>query len=188
MPVFSEKIPRRGTAFTKLLGVLVLALAGWRYKGGLPDTNKFIGIVAPHSTNWDFIIAICVAFSLGVRISIMAKDSLLRGPWGALFRWLGAIPVDRSRRHGMVDQMVDIINSREKIIIMFAPEGTRKKVPKWKSGFYHIAHAAKLPIKLCYINYTKKEIGLGKMITPTGDLEADMEMMKSYYREQELVV
>ena len=176
--------PRGGNLFLRYLGKSVLLLAGWRLEGCLPEERKFIAIAAPHTTNWDFVIAVAVVFAFGVKISFVGKHTLFETPIGFFFRWFGGIPVDRTAQTGVVDQVVDVIKARDKIILVLAPEGTRKKVRKWKTGFYRIAHAANIPILLCSLDYQKKVVGLGTTILPTGDIDAELLAIQKYYTDR----
>jgi 1-acyl-sn-glycerol-3-phosphate acyltransferase len=163
------------------LSVLYLKIIGWRKEGDLPDIPQYVIIVAPHTSNWDFPIGLAFAFALKIRGYWLGKDSLFRWPFRGFFRWLGGIPIDRSRSSDVVAQMVQIFKERAKLTMVVAPEGTRKKVTYWKSGFYHIARGANVPIVLAFLDYLRKTGGIGPVLNLTGDIEADMESIRAFY-------
>jgi hypothetical protein len=158
-----------------------LKISGWRTEGRPPDIPKFVVIAAPHTTNWELPIALALAFAFRIKISWMGKDSLFRRPFGAFFRWLGGIPVDRTKSHGMVDQSIQAFHENERLVLVLAPEGTRSRTKYWRTGFYHIARGAAVPIVLGFIDYRRKVGGIGPMIIPTGDIETDMRTIGAFY-------
>ena len=182
IPSPGKSIPKRGNFLTRALGRLILAAFGWRFEGEVPDLNKFIIIVAPHTSNWDFVFGMGAVFALGVRAHWMGKHTLFKWPAGVLMRWLGGIPINRSTREGAVAKMTEEFRKREALVLVIAPEGTRRKVSNWKTGFYHIACTADVPITPGFIDYGKKTLGLGPLFTPTGNLDADMEKIQAFYR------
>jgi 1-acyl-sn-glycerol-3-phosphate acyltransferase len=163
------------------LSVLYLKIIGWRKVGNLPDIPQYVIIVAPHTSNWDFPIGLAFAFALKIRGYWLGKDSLFRWPFRGFFRWLGGIPIDRSRSSDVVAQMVQVFKERAKLTMVVAPEGTRKKVTYWKSGFYHIARGANVPIVLAFLDYLRKAGGIGPVLNLSGDIEADMESIRAFY-------
>ncbi|HHO76720.1 MAG TPA: glycerol acyltransferase [Deltaproteobacteria bacterium] len=158
-----------------------LKVFGWKYEGLVPDLPKYVMIAAPHTSNWDFPITMFLAFALNIKVYWMGKASIFAGLFGPVMRWLGGISVDRSRSNNMVDQTVDVFNSHETLVIIVPPEGTRDKVSYWKTGFYRIAHGAKVPIVLGFVDYRRKAGGIGPVIFPTGNIEDDMYAIQSYY-------
>lgn len=166
----------------RAFSILYLRMIGWRREGALPDIPKYVIVVAPHTSNWDFPIGLAFAFALRLKGYWLGKDSLFRWPLRGFFRWLGGIPIDRSRSSDVVAQMVRIFRERAKLIMVLAPEGTRKKVPHWKSGFYYIARGADVPIVLGFLDYLRKAGGIGPVFSPTGDIEADMEYIRAFYK------
>lgn len=165
------------------LAKLYLKMIGWHREGSLPDIPKYVLIVAPHTSNWDFPIGFAFAFDLKLRGYWLGKDSLFRWPFHGFFRWLGGIPIDRSRSSDVVAQIVQIFKERAKLTMVVAPEGTRKKAAHWKSGFYHIARGADVPIVLAFIDYFRKAGGIGPVFKPTGNIETDMEFIRSFYEK-----
>lgn len=178
-PTLGERVPKRGNRLTRALARALYRLLGWRFEGELPNREKLLLIAAPHTTAWDFAIAMVAIFAVGVRVSWLGADWIFRFP---LTRRLGGIPVDRSRSHGAVDTAIEAFETREKHYLGLAPEGSRKRVP-WKSGFYHIAHGAGVPILLASIDHREKLVRLGPTLEPTGDFEADMAKIRAYYAE-----
>ncbi len=158
-----------------------LKVFGWKCEGRVPELKKFVMIAAPHTSNWDFPITMFLAFALNIKVYWMGKASIFKRPFGSVMRWLGGIPIDRSRSHNMVDQTVEVFNSHESLVIIIPPEGTRNKVNYWKTGFYRIAHGAKVPIVLGFVDYKRKAGGIGPVVVPTGNIEADMYAIQAYY-------
>ncbi len=140
-------------------------------------------IIGPHTSNWDFVFGIAAIFILDAKISWMGKQPLFRKPFGGIVRWLGGIPIDRSSSHGVVDTMINQYKSMDKFILAIAPEGTRKKVEKWKSGFYRIATGADVPILMACFDYKNKIISFGPLIYPSGNLNADIEDMQLFFEK-----
>jgi 1-acyl-sn-glycerol-3-phosphate acyltransferase len=174
-------VPRRGGALRAAVGRSILRLLGWRLEGGLPDLPKFVVTAAPHSSNWDFVIGIAAVFALRLDVRFVGKAELFRGPLGPLMRWLGGLPVDRYRPEGFVEQTVQLFAARRQLILAMAPEGTRKRVERWKSGFYRIALAAGVPIVPGYFDNGRKRVGFGKPIRPTGDAAQDIGVLREFY-------
>jgi 1-acyl-sn-glycerol-3-phosphate acyltransferase len=165
------------------LALLLLKVTGWRKAGVLPAEPKYVMIAAPHTSNWDLPVMLMLAFVLGARVFWMGKDALFRRPFGTLFRWLGGIPVDRSKSNNAVEQAIQNFRDRESFVLLVAPEGTRKRVTHWKTGFYHIARGAGVPIVLGFLDYRRKVGGIGPVITPSGGIEADMDTIRQFYAD-----
>ena len=162
-----------------------LRLMGWRTEGMTPDAiaayPKYVLIAAPHTSNWDFPMTLMVCFVLRLRVYWMAKSSLFTWQIGWLSRWLGGIPIDRSASNNTVHNTVAAFAARERLAVIVAPEGTRGKVTHWKTGFYHIAHGAGVPIALAYLDFKRKTGGIGSMFVTTGDIAADMAQIQRFY-------
>jgi 1-acyl-sn-glycerol-3-phosphate acyltransferase len=178
VPIVGENVPKKKTYFLPWIGKFIFAIFGWGFKNEFPNISKFVIIIGPHTSNWDFVFGIAAIFILGAKISWMGKQPLFRKPFGGIIRWLGGIPIDRSSSHGMVDTMINVYKSMDEFILAIAPEGTRKKVAKWKSGFYRIATGADVPILMACFDYKNKIISFGPLIYPSGNLNADIEDMK----------
>jgi 1-acyl-sn-glycerol-3-phosphate acyltransferase len=159
-----------------------LALFGWKVRGAFPDVKKMVAIGAPHTSNWDFVLFLPLKVALHRRLTYLGKDSLFKGPFGWFFRWAGGIPVARGQRLNAVEQAVEYFKQRDELILVMSPEGTRKKTEAWRSGFYHIARGANVPVALGYVDYGTKTAGIGPTIMLTGDQEADMAKIRDFYR------
>lgn len=158
-------------------------LWGWKIDGDFPrHLRKYILVVGPHTSNWDFPIGILVRSFLKVDAKYMGKSSLFRPPFGGLFRALGGYPVDRSKSNNYVDAVVDIFNSKEDFVITITPEGTRKRVDELKSGFYYIALGAKVPLVMVILDYEHKTVRFSEPFYPTGNKEADFEVILNHFR------
>ncbi|MGB7875645.1 MAG: lysophospholipid acyltransferase family protein [Anaerolineales bacterium] len=165
------------------LAQIILRLIGWRTHVLNPRLNRYVLIGAPHTSNWDFGIMLLLMAAEQLPIRFMGKDSLFRGPLGPLMRSLGGIPVNRRERTKLVDQIAAKFEEYDDLIIGIAPEGTRSKTKYWKTGFYYIALKARVPIAMAYLDYGNKIIGVGPNFTPSGDLQADFEIIREFYSE-----
>lgn len=163
------------------LALFLMWLFGWRTEGELPDIPKFVLIAAPHTSNWDLPVMLCLGFAFRTRLFWMGKDSLFGRPFGAVMRWLGGIPIDRSKAHKVVEQSAEHFRKADSLVMVVPPEGTRQKVRYWKTGFYRIAESANVPIVLGFLDYRRKVGGIGPVVVPTGDIEADMEKIRAFY-------
>lgn len=172
--------PRRCNPLAQLLGQLVLSVFGWRKAGQVPSARNIVIIAAPHTTNWDFIFLLAAAYSFGISVNWLGKDSLFRSPLGPILRFLGGVPVDRSKRNNLVQSLSAQIEHGSGIALVIPPSGTRRKTEHWKSGFYRIAEAAQIPLVCGYLDYQKKEAGLGLSFLPT-DLSQDMNRIREFY-------
>jgi 1-acyl-sn-glycerol-3-phosphate acyltransferase len=166
------------------LSHLSLRLAGWRFDGDRPSIKKYVCLAVPHTSNWDGLLLVTVARTIDLPMAWMIKDSWLRGPLGAVLRQTGAIGIDRSRSNSMVDQMVEALRDADELALVIPPEGTRKRADYWKSGFYHIARGANVPVVPGYLDYGRKRAGLGAPIDMTGDVHADMDRLRAFYAEK----
>jgi len=160
-----------------------LALAGWRVEGAPPATGSFVLIAAPHTSNWDAVIMLAAAREFGLRISWFVKESWFRFPLGPVMRRLGGVPIDRSARHGMVEQAIELLKQSERLVLAVPPEGTRGRAPHWKTGFYHIARGAGVPIVMGYLDYGRRVAGMGPAFVPTGDLVEDFKVFRAFYEK-----
>ena len=163
------------------LGRIYLWMIGWRIEGKVPSEPKYVAIAAPHTSYWDFTHMIAFGFATDQYISFLMKASMFKGPAGALFRKMGGIPVYRSEAVGLVDSVVREFDKAERLIVVIAPEGSRSKRDHWKSGFYHIAVKANLPIALGFMDYERKVVGYGPLLIPSGDEAGDVSMMADFY-------
>jgi 1-acyl-sn-glycerol-3-phosphate acyltransferase len=164
------------------LALAIFKFSGWKTEGEKPAFSKYVIIAAPHTSNWDFVYTVCAAFIYRLNPRIMMKDAWFFWPMGAIFRWLGAVPIDRSKSNNVVEQSIERFRQQAEIVLVVPPSGTRKKVKYWKSGFYHIANGANVPIALGFLDYRRKVGGFGPIVRPTGDIDGDMEEIRHFYQ------
>jgi 1-acyl-sn-glycerol-3-phosphate acyltransferase len=165
------------------LAYLWLWATGWRLEGDMPDLPKFIIIAAPHTSNWDLPNVLAAGLHFGLRIHWMGKQSIFKWPFGGLMRWLGGIAIDRSKSNNAVAQMVEEFRTRETLYLVISPAGTRTQSLEWKSGFYHIAHGANVPLVFGFMDYKNKATGIKGMMETTGDYEADLARIQAVYKD-----
>lgn len=182
LPTLPPSAPKSPQNAGRRFFAWLAARCGWRVVGQFPDLPKLVFVAAPHSSWWDGIWGLMFKVALGLDASFMAKRELFAGPLGWLLRRMGGIPIERSSAHGVVEQMVERFESREKLWLGIAAEGTRKPVKKWKSGFWHIARAAGVPVMAVYFHYPEKTIGLGPVFELTDDAAADVARIREFYR------
>lgn len=180
--IVPAQYPRRNNVFARWFGKTLLRIGGWRVVGVLPDLPKVVVIVAPHTSNWDFVVGVATLLALDIKISFLGKHSLFSGLFGKFMRAIGGIPVDRAQPHGIVGETVAAIQNAEKIVFALSPEGTRKLNHGFKTGFLHIAHGAKVPICLAYFDFENKHVGFGPVMIASGDVTADMAKVLAFYR------
>jgi 1-acyl-sn-glycerol-3-phosphate acyltransferase len=157
-----------------------MALAGWTVEGSVPGPKGVI-IGAPHTSNWDGVFLLAAGWIFRVKLSWVGKHTLFRFPFGGLLRALGGIPIDRGAPQGLVGQLTERFAATERLFVTIPPEGTRRFVPYWKSGFYWVAREANVPIVLGFLDYGRKVAGLGPTLHPTGDVRADMDRIRAFY-------
>jgi 1-acyl-sn-glycerol-3-phosphate acyltransferase len=160
-------------------------LSRWRCvqnKG--PEIDKAVLIFAPHTSNWDFWTMVCAKFIWSMKVRYLGKHTLFKPPHGWLFKSLGGIPVERSQARNLVDQVVDIINAESRCHLAIAPEGTRSYTDYWKTGFYHIANRANVPIIMFYLDTSTHTIGYSEPFYTTGDIEADFKVFAEFYKDK----
>lgn len=172
--------PRILAAIHGLVGGL-FRLRGWQFQLPPPKPSKYVMVVAPHTSNWDFFLMVAMGAALGRQVRFMGKHSLFVGPLGSLLRWLGGIAVERSSHHNFVEQMVAQFQQTDEMVLIIAPEGTRKAVPRWKGGFYHIARGAGVPVVPVYLDYGARRVGFAEPCYPRGDFDADLPLIQQCY-------
>ncbi|MFC0676256.1 lysophospholipid acyltransferase family protein [Lysobacter korlensis] len=183
VPPLPPNAPRmKHNRFARWLGRTVLRLGGWRVVGEFPDLPKLVLIGAPHSSNWDGVWGIAVKLALGLDIRILGKHQLFWGPLGPLMRRLGVIAVNRAAARGVVEQVAMRMRGSERFWVGIAPEGTRKPVEQWKTGFWKIARAADVPVLPVYFHYPDRVIGVGRPFVTSADMEADIAELRAWYR------
>jgi 1-acyl-sn-glycerol-3-phosphate acyltransferase len=157
-------------------------ILGWKIINGFPKLDKFILIAAPHTSWQDFPIGILANFATSLNANFIGKDSLFKPPFGFVFRWLGGAPVDRSKNNRLVQGIIDIYNSKDRFILGMSPEGTRKKVKNWKTGFYYIAKGANVPIVMVALDYKNKKLVISDPYYLTDDMEYDFNYFHNYFK------
>ena len=181
VPVLPDRLPSRGNAFSRVVSRALYGASGWRIEGDFPPEPKMVAIVAPHTSNWDFIVGILAVFAIGIRARFIAKHQLFKPPLGWLMRWFGGIPVNREAPQGMVPQAVAAIDQARSVFLAITPAGTRSSSKPWKSGFYRIAVAARVPIMPIAFDGEQKTIRLFPAFAPSGDYEADLPKLRAYF-------
>ena len=181
LPPNAPRVPRN--AFTRWLGRTVLRLGGWRMDGEFPDIPKLVMIAAPHSSNWDGLWGFAVKLAMGLDVKILGKDTLLKIPLlGPVLRRMGVIPINRRVAQGVAGQMATMLGDADQLWLVVAPEGTRKLVERWKTGFWKIAHAADVPVLPVYFHYPDKVVGVGPTFALSDDMAADIARIRAWYR------
>lgn len=159
-------------------------MRGWKTGAPVPpELKKCVMIVAPHTSGWDFIYGAAAKSLLGFDAKYLAKKELFRWPLKKMFIQLGGVPVDRGKHNGMVEAMIDYLNKNERAIVVFPPEGTRKRTTRWKKGFYHVAMGANVPIIMAYIDFKQKKAGMGPYFMPSGDIQQDFKRIAGFYKD-----
>jgi 1-acyl-sn-glycerol-3-phosphate acyltransferase len=172
------------TPALRLFSRTALRLSGWHVVGELPDLPKFVIAGAPHTSNWDFILFLALALVLKGELRVMGKKELFHWPLTGFFMWLGVVPVDRSKHQGLVEQTVQVIQEADHFQLVINPEGTRKKVDKWKMGFYHIAKQANIPVVTGFVDSATRTCGIGPTFTLSDDMEADIESIQAFFKDK----
>nr|WP_010133525.1 lysophospholipid acyltransferase family protein [Microbulbifer agarilyticus] len=174
------------TPFLRLIAKLLLKLHGWNIVADeqAMKLKKYVLIAAPHTSNWDGYIFILAALKLGINPHWMGKDKLFPFPLGRVVRWFGGIPVDRSKANNLVDATINQYNAHEELIIGIPPEGTRGKSERWKTGFYHIARGAGIPVACGFVDFPNKVAGVGPVMEMSDDLEADLKRLGAFYADK----
>ncbi len=168
----------------KAIGKFVYFIFGWKLsiETDMSQVKRSVMIAAPHTSNWDFLFALAGFWILGLDVRYFIKNSYTKSPLGFLFRWSGAMGVDRSQRNNLVEHAVHLLETREQLVILVPAEGTRSKVDKWKKGFYHIATSAKVPISLGFLDYANKTGGVADVFNPSGDEVNDFTHIQEIYK------
>ena len=182
MPVAPPNAPQLGPSFAAPVCRWLFVRCGWRVAGEFPDVAKLVVIAAPHSSNWDVVWGLMVKVGLRLDVHFIGKREAFFWPLGPLLRNFGGIAIDRADAHGIVGEMRREFDSQQRFWLAIAPEGTRKKVDKWKNGFWRIAREAGVPILPVYFHYPEKTVGLGPLFHPGDDLDADMAKIREFYR------
>ena len=180
-PKLGNAVPRRGSALTRASGLLVLRVMGWRFEGEVPDRPKLVVVVAPHTSNWDFVVGLAADFALGLRIRFIGKDTLFGPPLGWFMRWAGGIPVDRAAPEGVIEAAAASFRDESQLFLALAPEGTRRRVERWKTGFWRIARAAGAPVWPVALDWSRRVVRLYPAFETSSDLEADLRALQACF-------
>jgi 1-acyl-sn-glycerol-3-phosphate acyltransferase len=174
-------VPATGARVTRAFGRMMMSLTGWRFSGTLPDLPKFVIIVAPHTSNWDFVVGVYAKLALGLDAMWIGKHTLFRWPLAPLLRRLGGVPVVRDKSHNVVAQVVAEFSARERMVFALAPEGTRAHVEQWRSGYWHIARQAGVPIVPVGLDYASKTVAIGEPLVPGAAIEPDEKALQQFF-------
>lgn len=181
VPPLGPAVPRWGNRVTRALGRALLRLFRWRITGAVPDVPKLVAIAAPHTCAFDVLVGIAVMLALGARIRWFAKHTSFRWGLGPPLRWLGGISVNRSTPRAAVRDAIALMKREDRMFLALAPEGTRRKVAEWKSGFYRIAMAASVPVVPVALDYSRRAAHIGEPMMPTGDYDGDLAYLKAQF-------
>lgn len=181
LPGLGPRVPRKRNTVTQALSRAVLRAAGWRFEGAFPNLPKFLIAAVPHTTNWDFVVGVLARRAFGLDAHFLGKHTLFKPPFGWLMRWFGGMPVRRDVPGGVVQQVVEAIHARDGFVLGIAPEGTRKRVAAWRTGFYYIALEAGVPIVPVTFDYGRRRVVAAPPVLPTGDIEADFRTMRAFF-------
>lgn len=180
-PPIPPQAPRFGNAWSRAIGRAALALSGWRVVGEVPDVPRLVAVVAPHTCTMDVLVGLAVVLALGVRVSWLGKHTIFWRPLGGLLRRLGGIPVDRRAPEGVVAQVVEMFRRSDRLYLALAPEGTRRRVERWRTGFHRMALAAGVPIVPVWLDYGTRCVGIGPPLAPGGEPAADLARLAAFF-------
>ncbi|KOO57455.1 acyltransferase [Rheinheimera sp. KL1] len=184
LPAIPASLPRRHSNLGQKLGLWLLKLlGGWNIQGEVPAHKKMVIAVAPHTSNQDFFVGIAAALALDLKIRFLGKHSIFVWPVKGLLTALGGIPVDRSHTRGVVGQVVAEFEQSDALLLGLSPEGSRKKVAQWRSGFWHIAKQADVPICLVGLDYQSKQFVFGPCLTPGENFADDLQQMRTFFQQ-----
>lgn len=169
------------SGFFRMIAIAIAAITGWKVVAEKPALKKAVFVGAPHTSNWDFLVMLMGILVWRLDMRWIGKHTLFVGPLGPVMRWLGGIPLNRDSSINFVDQMIRHFDNSDSLLLIIAPEGTRKPVERWRSGFYHMAYGASVPIVLTYVDYGKKEVGIKAIEMPAGDAEKDIARYQKLY-------
>lgn len=181
LPVLPASIPRRGSALWTRIGRAVMRLTGWGIEGNFPDTPRLVVAVAQHTSNWDFLHGAATMFALDLRLTFIGKHTLFVWPFAGFLRWMGGVPIDRSAPQGVVGEAVAAFGREPARILVIAPEGTRRKVARYKTGFLHIARGARVPVLLIALDYATRTVRIGPGFEVGEDIEAERLRVEAHF-------
>ncbi|MCW9046932.1 MAG: lysophospholipid acyltransferase family protein [Gammaproteobacteria bacterium] len=161
---------------------MILKIMGWQLDEQLPAHNKYVLIAYPHTSNWDFILGMLAKWAMDLPLNWVAKHSMFWGPFGPIFKAMGGVPIDRDKTSGFIQKNIALFQERNEFVLGIMPEGTRSKTERLKTGFYHIADGANVPLVLAYLDYKNKKLGVGKVLETTGDITSDFIEIEKFYK------
>ena len=176
-----ERLRGKRSILLRKIARFGINISGWTIKGMVPDEERIVIIAAPHTSNWDFVLAMLAIFGLNIKLRWLGKHSIFKPGFKNFFKWLGGIPVYRDNPSNLIDNVVKIVKKEKSIVIAMTPEGTRRKVKRWKTGFLRIAKQTHSKILLISIDAPTKSIEIGKIFNPTGNSEDDLAFIQKYY-------
>ena len=176
-----ERLRGKRSILLRKIARFGINISGWTIKGIVPDEERIVIIAAPHTSNWDFVLAMLAIFGLNIKLRWLGKHSIFKPGFKNFFKWLGGIPVYRDNPSSLIDNVVKIVKREKSIVIAMTPEGTRKKVKRWKTGFLRIAKQTHSKILLISIDAPTKSIEIGNIFNPTGNSEDDLAFIQKYY-------
>jgi len=182
VPILKELTPKTNSGIKKVIGRFMLWCYRWHIEGEVLNVKKFMVILAPHTSYWDFLSNMATMLALGVRNRWFVADVFCWWPLGNLMRWLGGIPIDRSCPQDLVTFTIGKFKEHDELILALYPEGTTRKAEKWKTGFWHIARGAGIPIQFLAVDYKKRASVFGPVIQPSNDIESDMKKIQTYFK------
>ena len=183
IPELGELLPRRGNCFSKWLGRLLMRLCNWQIEGEICQSPKFVVALGPHTSWWDFTTNLGVLLAIGLHASWFIANKYTKGEVGRLLTFFGAVPVERSERSDLVSQMVREFNNRSQFVLAIFPEGTRRPVDSWKTGFWHIAKQAGVPVQLVGVDYEKRATVFGPIVELSDDKNRDIRTMQLFFQQ-----
>ena len=183
VPKLQELTPKTSNAIKNTIGRLLLWCYRWSIEGEVHNAKKFIVILAPHTSRWDFLTNMSTMLALGVNNRWFVADAFCWWPLGNFMRWLGGIPIDRSCPQNLVTFTIGKFEDHDELILALYPEGTTYRTEKWKTGFWHIARGANIPIQLLAVDYKKRASIFGPVIQPSNDIESDLKKIQSYFKD-----
>ena len=181
-PALPPRVAHSENRVLRWVGRSLLRLAGWRVTGNLPDREKILVIGAPHTSNWDWVLALLVMWALKIHMTYLVKDTAFWWPAGWMLRLTGAMPVNRRNPKGIAEDVAESIRRAERVIVVITPEGTRSRVEKWKTGFLRIAELAEVPVVQFSFDYPSRTMHLGPVAELSGDVDVDIARIREYYR------
>jgi len=184
VPELGPNLQRAHGSLAAALARFLMRISGWRFEGEIPDVRKMVLIVAPHTSNWDFPVGLMAKVALRLGGTFIGKHTLFRWPFGAFMRALGGIPVDRQAATGFASEVARAMREADQMTVVLAPEGTRRRIPQFKSGFYRIAIEAGAPILPAGFDYSRKVVFFAPLFHPTGDYDKDLQQLRCHYRPE----